>query len=371
MAWRIATGKIPKEYIPKDVYQMIKDMKLWNSTSFTQYPKGCPNHPSWPAMHSAASSMSLWLPVVAELTEEQYCQVLLTDYAVSFARTVAGIHYRRDNFAGLNMGQEVISHALPDHLAEVYGANAATVRAKIEKYRFDWRNFSPADCKTSRGNPLPTTPSGGTEIPTPRAGTEKTPYGRRGCELTTVDFNDASPGQYVKDQYAAYGLTLSASGGEGDSPRIFDTANPGSQEEGDLDLGTPNESCSGPGTGEGGQQGMPGENCQFLGNVLIIQEPGNDNMGIPDDNMNGGEMTLHFKGQYVKEIGMLDVDYDTKLEIEFDHPSGITRRTITVPLLGNNSYQIIDIDLENVRTIKLKLTRSGSVSFVSFCPTET
>ena len=264
---------------------------------------------------------------------------------------MAGVHYRRDNSAGLNMGQEVIAHELPDHLAKVYGADPAAVRAKVEKYRFDWRNFSPANCKTSRANPLPTTPSGGTETPTPSrgtetptppGGTEKPPYGRRGCELTTVDFNDAAPDQYVKDQYAAYGLTLSASGGEGDSPRIFDTGNPGSQEEGDPDLGTPNESCGGPGIGEGGRQGMPGENCQFLGNVLIIQEPGNGNMGIPDDNMNGGEMTLNFKGQYVKEIGLLDVDYNAKLEIEFDHSSGIARRTISVPLLGDNSYQIID-----------------------------
>ena len=104
MAWKIASGEIAQENVPPDVYDMVKSMNLSKATDFTQYPEGSPKHPSWPAMHSAASSMSLWLPVIANLTEEQYCQVLLTDYAVSFARTVAGVHYRSDNMAGLEHG---------------------------------------------------------------------------------------------------------------------------------------------------------------------------------------------------------------------------------------------------------------------------
>lgn len=43
-------------------------------------------------MHSAASSASLWLGVVLNLTEEQFCEVQKTDYAVAYARTVAGVH---------------------------------------------------------------------------------------------------------------------------------------------------------------------------------------------------------------------------------------------------------------------------------------
>jgi hypothetical protein len=106
MAWKIANGEVPKENVPKDIYEMIARMELKNATSFTQYPEGSPNHPSWPAMHSAASSASLWLAVVANLTDDQYCQVLRTDHAVAYARTVAGVHYTADNIAGLNMGQE-------------------------------------------------------------------------------------------------------------------------------------------------------------------------------------------------------------------------------------------------------------------------
>lgn len=147
MAWKIATGSVTD--VPEDIQDMVMAMNLTKATDFTQYPEGCPNHPSWPAMHSAASSMSLWLAVVANLTKEQYCQVLLTDYAVSFARTIAGVHYIRDNIDGLNMGQEVIAEELTEYLVTVYGANATAVKEKIEKYRFDWNDFDPKTaCET-------------------------------------------------------------------------------------------------------------------------------------------------------------------------------------------------------------------------------
>lgn len=76
-------------------------MRLDGPTAFTAYPEGSPTHPAWPAMHSAASSASLWLAVVADLTEEQYCQVLRTDFAVAYARTVAGVHYPSECMIGV------------------------------------------------------------------------------------------------------------------------------------------------------------------------------------------------------------------------------------------------------------------------------
>merc|ERR1711992_24654 len=96
-------------------------MNLKNSHDFTHYKSsGCPTHPSWPAMHSAGSTMSFWLPAVAKLTGEQYCESLRVDYAVSYGRTVAGVHYEQDNIAGLNIGQN-IHKDLPDELADKYG----------------------------------------------------------------------------------------------------------------------------------------------------------------------------------------------------------------------------------------------------------
>ena len=93
------------------------------------------------------------------------------------------------------------------------------------------------------------------------------------CEPITIDFSKAANGSelraglYVSDEWRGLGLTLGASGGIGNKPRLFDTANPGTEQKGDPDLGAPNESCGGPGVGAGGVKGSDGENCSPLGNV--------------------------------------------------------------------------------------------------------
>lgn len=100
IAWLIYTDQLTSQHgVPQDLIDKIKDRSLSDDSSFTAYPEGSPTHPAWPAMHSAASSSSLWLPVVADLTEDQYCQVLRTDFAVAYARTVAGVHYPSKSLA--------------------------------------------------------------------------------------------------------------------------------------------------------------------------------------------------------------------------------------------------------------------------------
>merc|ERR1712110_1182818 len=87
-----------------------------NSSGFdyTAYDFGAPKHPSWPAMHSAASSASLYL---------------------------AGVLYESDNMAGLAIGQEVLRRELPSFLSEHFGSDEAVVRAKIDAViaAHDWR----------------------------------------------------------------------------------------------------------------------------------------------------------------------------------------------------------------------------------------
>lgn len=126
--------------------------------------------------------------------------------------------------------------------------------------------------------------------PTPVPGGPPTSGGS--CKSVTLNFdkdddeNYLPPGAYIGDnEYTKYGLTMTASGGLGTLPRLFDTANPGGQDGfGDKDLGAPNRHCtpSGPGKGEGGEPDEVGANCNPLGNVLIVQEP-NDHPEIPDD----------------------------------------------------------------------------------------
>lgn len=147
VAWMIAQGDLRAgDGVPEDIVECVEDFDLMSATEFTAYPEGSPMHPSWPAMHSAASVGSLWLAVVLDLTEEQWCQTKLVDYDIAYARTVAGVHYPDDNIAGLDLGQEILSKYLPDHLAERYGSDPDAVRAKIEKYRFQWSDFTSSDC---------------------------------------------------------------------------------------------------------------------------------------------------------------------------------------------------------------------------------
>jgi hypothetical protein len=167
-------------------------------------------------------------------------------------------------------------------------------------------------------------------------------------------------------------MTLSATGGFGILPRVIDTANPGEgNDKGDPDLGAPNMRCSppGPGVGIGGEPDMEGENCSPLGNALIIQEL-NDPMSIPDDNVDGGKMVFDFnpKATYVKDIGLLDVDYKTSIIITYMPESGKTKeKTISVPLLGDNSYQLLSIDTDNVVQLVVAMQRSGAVTSITFC----
>jgi len=199
-----------------------------------------------------------------------------------------------------------------------------------------------------------------------------------GCNLLKVGFDKDANGQYVEkgryvqNEWLAYGLALFAEGGQGSLPRIFDSSDPGSQDTcGDADLGSPNKWCPGgygPGHGVGGEPGAPGENCEPLGNLLIIQEPGSP---CPDDNVNGGIITLDFPypwGQYVDSIGLVDIDYASSIVVVYETKYGFKEYTITVPLLGDNSAQTIDIKQDNVRWIKVMLSRSGAVSFIKFCP---
>jgi hypothetical protein len=109
-------------------------------------------------------------------------------------------------------------------------------------------------------------------------------------------------------------------------------------------------------------------NCSPKGNALIVQEPGT---ACPDDNVDGGIITLDFpfpNGQYVKEISLLDVDYGAEIVVVYETSSGFDEYTKSVPLLGDNAAQTVEIDQANVKWIKVILTRSGGVTSVTFCP---
>lgn len=144
VAHAIKTG-ILTQGVPPRIVTKIASMNFETPEEFTAYPEGCPRHPSWPAMHSAASSVSFWLRVILNLTPVQACQAKKVDFAVAYGRTVAGVHYHDDNMAGLAMGQYIMASYLPEYLEFKYGSNRTAVAEKVEKMGFSWGDLDRED----------------------------------------------------------------------------------------------------------------------------------------------------------------------------------------------------------------------------------
>ena len=143
VAYKIFRGDFTEDdEIPEDLVEEIQAMDLDNAHDFTAYKStGSPFHPSFPAMHSAGSSCSLWLAALCDLTPSQFLEALRIDYAVAMGRTVAGVHYEQDNIAGLNIGQRIIREKLPEFLEEMYDYDIKLVADKLQKLSFDWKDF--------------------------------------------------------------------------------------------------------------------------------------------------------------------------------------------------------------------------------------
>ena len=148
---------------------------------------------------------------------------------------------------------------------------------------------------------------------------------------------------------------------------------------GDPDLGSPNQKChgGGPGKGVGGKPGLKGDNpyknCQPQGNILIIQEDNEDSecAGIPDDNQEGGEITLDFlpMAGVVYSIGLMDIDYRTSITVVYIDDNGKMQEKppISVPNRGDNSLQIIYLNEMNVVQLRLTMKCSGAITSLTFC----
>jgi len=87
--------------------------------------------------------------VVINLTDAQYCEARHLDYAISYSRTDAGVHYPTDNIASLNLGQVMIVEKLLSHLAKMYGSDPDKVQAKVNRLQFNWAGFDPKTCQVT------------------------------------------------------------------------------------------------------------------------------------------------------------------------------------------------------------------------------
>jgi len=146
VAFAIKERIIEESFVPGYIVDKIDSIPNFDfAVNFTAYGEGSPRHPSWPAMHSAASQTSFWMSVVLNLTPEQLCQARLVDWGVAYARTVAGVHYGDDNIQGLNIGQEVIAQLLPIYMKNKYGSDQNEVETKVTKMRYNWFDFDPEE----------------------------------------------------------------------------------------------------------------------------------------------------------------------------------------------------------------------------------
>jgi hypothetical protein len=152
------------------------------------------------------------------------------------------------------------------------------------------------------------------------------------CPVKNLDFDNAVKGEYIRDKWAqSHGIRITAvkdsdcAVGVGYTPwgaaRIFDTADPGTNNDnGDPDLGSPNEDCDIPGPGVGAA-GSPDNgsnpavwNCVPQHKTLIIQE---SHKIYPDDIGCGGTITFDFyhTPAFLSELGFLDVDDNESVEV--------------------------------------------------------
>lgn len=125
-------------HIDQQLRQLVNiDQVLSDQRKFTMYPEGSPNHPSMPAMHGAAGGIAILFGLFFELDELMLDQVRRTAANIAFFRNFAGVHYRTDSVAGLNLGEVVLQKALPAKLAE-YGADIEETQEIIDGLMTNW-----------------------------------------------------------------------------------------------------------------------------------------------------------------------------------------------------------------------------------------
>jgi len=301
--------------------------------------------------------------------------LLDVDYEVSISITFM-------NAAGEMDDTTIIVPVLGDNSYQLLPLDIDQVTGPVKKLTLDMTRSAAVTslkfCPPS--GPMPT-PGGGTispptkSPPTPSPPTKAPPTPTGGSTCVKVDFRTSaggktlSGGEYVDDDWEEYGLTLSAAGGRGSLPRLFNTSSVGN----DPDLGSPNKKCpnsDGPGEGKGGEPDGEGPNCNDLGLVLIVQSS-DTSITIPDDNVDGGSILFEFAYPvFFESLGLLDMDYATSITILTETESGGMEElpTLDVDIKGDNSFQLKQINEDKVKQLRVSFTRSGAVTEINFCP---
>ncbi|MDJ0589805.1 MAG: hypothetical protein QNJ72_07385 [Pleurocapsa sp. MO_226.B13] len=101
-----------------------------------------------------------------------------------------------------------------------------------------------------------------------------------------------------------------------------------------------------------------------LGKVLIISEDGDSS--DPDDNAAGGTIGVEFEELVtVNSIGLLDIDEPGSSIAFYDDEANLID-SVEIESLGDNSFQEIDFNVDNVASLEINLAGSGAVTGLDF-----
>lgn len=71
--------------------------------------------------------------------------------------------------------------------------------------------------------------------------------------------------------------------------------------------------------------------------------------------------------EIVYAMGVLDIDYESSITVSHLVDGKIVKTVMNLKLLGDNSYQTLEINIAFVKQIKLTLSRSGAVTSLAYC----
>lgn len=206
------------------------------------------------------------------------------------------------------------------------------------------------------------------------------------AQTQVIDFEQYETGEiltYVAGSEGYGGIAVSAthpSCPTRNAAIIFDSSCPGGCSGGDDDLGTPNASFGGPGTGTGGAAGSGHENDTALGNLLVVHQFCSDLSSSPVANPRdfGGNATVSLTfptDVTVQELTTLDVEGSETLQIDFFDEDGNAVGFANPVVTGDNGKAVLTAmplggnpSVSAVRTMTVTRQGSGAIDNIVFTP---
>jgi hypothetical protein len=199
----------------------------------------------------------------------------------------------------------------------------------------------------------------------------------RECASINLNFEKAEDGRplaggtFVANEWShKSGIKITALSHDGPQdvhPMIFDSEDVGSNgldSEGISYLGSPNTACGGAGVGQGGEIGPPGENCGFLGNVLIPSR----RAGSPLSDSEFGILVFEFnEDTAVNAISLLNI-VNTASHLQIIQGDGSTT-DVALSSVGQNGFQTVPVNLESVTKLYVSLKSFAAVVNLDLCIT--